>query len=380
MEAPWSMRGPLAAVFASAVVVGVGLSAAPERTLLNLIVCAFYILSLSASAMFFLSSQLLSGAAWSAGLRRVGEALMLLLPLAAGMTLALLAGRHLVYPAAAEFGHEAAGRTFYLSPFFVFARAALTFGAWGAFAWCFRRASLAQDLDRRSSVERHRSLVRYAGAFVVVFAPSFTVMSYDWLLALEPRWFSTMFAVYAFAGAFVQGTAAITLAVLFLRRDERFAAAVKPARLHDLGKLLFAFSTFWAYIWLCQYLLVWYGDIPEEIAYYARRTNGPWLFFFALDVVVNWLVPFVLLMSARAKRSPRVLFAVSSLLLAGHWLDLYVMVMPSKWAAPRLGILEMSMPVFCASLSYLVFVHTFFRVPVVPMHDPLLAAEGHADG
>jgi hypothetical protein len=175
----------------------------------------------------------------------------------------------------------------------------------------------------------------------------------------------------------------VTLVVVVLRQQGRLAP-VETAQLHDLGKLLFAFSTFWAYIWLCQYLLIWYGNVPEEVTYYVRRTNGPWLVLFALDVVVNWLVPFVVLMSARAKQNPRTLRAVSVLLLVGHWLDLYVMVVPARRPVPEFGPLELFVPLAYASLAYLVVVRSLSQAPLVPVNDPIVAherlhgAHGHA--
>ena len=370
-------RLPLALVFLGAIVVGFGLYAAPERTWLNLLVNGFYLLSLALSAMFFLSSQLIAGARWSAPLRRVPEAFMSLLPLAAVLMLALFCGRHWLYPWSLEGAFddepELAGHASYLRSPFVLARLAVALALWAAFAWSFRKTSLAQDADPRGSLVHHRRLLRYAAAFLLVFAPSFTVAAYDWVLSLEARWFSTMFAVYAFAGMFVQGIAAVTLVVVALRERGLLGELVDTSKLHDLGKLLFAFSTFWAYIWLCQYLLIWYGNVPEEVTYYVTRTNGTWLVLFALDLVVNWLVPFVVLMSSRAKQSPRALQAVAVVLLVGHWLDLYVMIVPSKRSAPEIGVLELMVPVACASLAYLVVLRGLTQAPLVPINDPILA-------
>jgi hypothetical protein len=246
---------------------------------------------------------------------------------------------------------------------------------WGAFAWVFRTTSLAQDRDPGRNLSYHRRLDRYAAGFAVVFAPTFTLSAYDWIISLDPKWFSTMFGVYVFAGAFVQGLAGITLTVVLLKERGLLGDTVKADHLHDLGKLLFAFATFWAYIWVCQYLLIWYGDLPEEAPYYVARTHGGWLFVYVANLVVNWIAPFIVLLPAPAKRSTRVLKSVSILLLFGHWVDLYLMIMPSHWAEPQVGILEVGIPVGCMALAYLVVIRGLSRAPLVPVNDPILLAE-----
>src|SRR5689334_24571856 len=124
-----------------------------------------------------------------------------------------------------------------------------------------------------------------------------------------------MYAIYIYDGTFVQGNAAITLAIVLLREHDFIKDSVSDHQLYDLGKMLFAFSTFWAYIWVCQYLLIWYGNIPEEVTHYAARTNGPWLFLFALNLIANWVAPFLVLLSVRAKCTTRILKAIAILLL-----------------------------------------------------------------
>jgi hypothetical protein len=151
-------------------------------------------------------------------------------------------------------------------------------------------------------------------------------------------------------------------------------SGVGEGALHDLGKMLFAFSTFWAYIWLCQYLLVWYGNVPEEITHYAKRTSGGWLFLFALSFFVNWLVPFLALLPARAKADPRILAAVSALLLCGRWLDLHLLIMPSlSLPGAPIGATEIAMAVGFGALGYAVFVHALASAPLTAANDPVLA-------
>jgi hypothetical protein len=381
-----SVRRALAAlVAAGGAVAAYGLMTDPDRTWLNLLVDSFYFMTLGVSAIFFFATQRLTSARWSAALRRIPEAFMLTLPVAAVLMVVVVAfGRDSIYPwtrpdAFAD-APSFAGKTTYLAPGFVLARMAAVLIVWIAFALRIRRVSLAQDGDPRRALSAHSQLDRLAAAFAPIFAISITMAAYDWIISLEPEWFSTMFAVYVFAGVFVQGIAAIALTTVVMRQRGLLGDDVGDKQLHDLGKMLFAFSIFWAYIWVCQYLLIWYGNIPEEVTYYIRRTSGAWLPVFLGGLVVNWIVPFTALMSARAKRNPRVLATVSVIVLAGHWLDLTIMVMPSKWDAPRLGVIEVGLALGFTALLVLVTIINLSRAPLVPTGDPVLAADRMSRG
>src|SRR5262249_9708887 len=139
--------------------------------------------------------------------------------------------------------------------------------------------------------------------------------------------------------------------------------------------MLFAFSTFWAYIWVCQYLLIWYGNIPEEITHYLSRTSGPWLYLFAVNLLVNWGIPFVVLLPVRSKRSRKTLKVMTLLVLGGHWLDLYLLIMPSVWSVPRFGLIEIGIASGYLALVFLVFVRSAAGAPLVPRNDPILNFE-----
>jgi hypothetical protein len=360
-----------------------GVIAQPERVWPNLLLNGFYLTMLGVSAMFFLATQRVTGARWSASLRRVPEAFLAVLPFAAVLMAVIFFGRHVLYswtnPGSMAAEPAFAGKHAYLLPQRVLVRALIVFAAWFLFARLFRRTSLQQDAQPEQSLVLHQKLNRYAVMFIPVFALTLTAAAFDWLISTDPRWFSTMYAVYVFAGTFVQGIAAVTLAVVFLKQRGPMAESVSDHQLHDLGKMLFAFSTFWAYIWTCQYLLIWYGNIPEEVTHYVSRTGGPWVYLFALNLVVNWVVPFLVLLSVRAKCTSKVLKTIAILLLCGHWLDLYLLVMPSLWKAPRIGFYEIAIAAGYFALALLLFLRGLNRAPLVPENDPILAFE-HAHG
>jgi hypothetical protein len=356
-----------------------GLVAAPERIWPNLLLDGFYIASLGVSAIFFLAVTRVAGARWSANLRRVPEAFMMVLPIAGALLLALFFGRQTVFPwthpGVFADAPAIAGKAQYLNPPWVFGRMVFTVATWVFFAWLFRRTSLQQDRNPGQGLVFHQRLTKYSVLFVLAFALTLTLGAYDWLLSLDPQWSSTMFGFYVFAGTFVQGIAGVTLAAVLLKERGALEGVVREHQLHDLGKMLFAFSTFWAYIWTCQYLLIWYGNIPEEVTHYLKRTNGPWLYLFALNLIINWIVPFTALLSIKAKCKQNVLKFICVTLLLGHWLDLYMLVMPAMWAKPKLGVFEIGIAAGYAALVYLVFVRALSRAALVPQGDPILAYE-----
>jgi hypothetical protein len=375
-------RVPVVLIAIGVVAFVLGLVQAPRRAWLNLLVDGFYVMSLGVSAIFFVTTQRLSSARWSAPIRRIPEAFMQVLPAAAVLMVVLWFGFETLYPWTDPHAlHHAPtpftpGKVTYLTPAFVYARMAVVLILWTLFALRIRKVSLAADADRDAGLRGHVRLDRHAAVFAPLFALTITVAAYDWLISLEPAWFSTMYAVYVFAGCFVQGIAAIGLATVRLKSRGAFApgAPVGIEPVHTLGTMLLAFCTFWAYIWVCQYLLIWYGNIPEEVTYYLRRTSSAWLPVFLLSFVINWIIPFFALLSRGAKRSLRTMTAVCVLVLFGRWLDLYILVMPSHWTAPRFGVLEVAMAAGCAGLVYLIVVRALSRAPLVPTHDPVIAA------
>ncbi|HEY2290664.1 MAG TPA: hypothetical protein VGM86_08185 [Thermoanaerobaculia bacterium] len=350
------------------------LRADPARGWTDLLVCAFLFLALALAGQVFLAIHYAASAGWWIAFRRVPEALMSLVPLAALPMLAIWLGRHALYswtrPGALESDPVLKAKSAYLNEPLFFFRMIFFLALWSLFSVFLRRASLAQDAAQ-PGLTQHRRMVRLSAAFLVLFAITFSLASFDWLMSLQPRWTSTMFAIYMFAGLFQAGIAAIALAVARLSRSG-LEGSVTPKHLHDLGKLLFAFSIFWAYIWVCQYLLIWYGNLSEEIPYFAVRARGAWLPLFALAPVLRWLLPFAVLLPQWTKRNPRILSGVAGVVLLGSWLDIYMNVAPAVLPGPRLGAPELLITAGFAALLWLAATRALASAPLLPRNDPFL--------
>jgi hypothetical protein len=223
-----------------------------------------------------------------------------------------------------------------------------------------------------------------SAAFLVVFGFTFWLASQDWIMSLESEWLadgtrrpanwaSTIYGLYNFSGLFLSGLAVLILLLLWMRRVSFLGRVVGADHLHDLGKLLFAFSTFWMYIWFCQYMLIWYVNIPEETTYFVQRQRGAWQPLLLADLMLNWAIPFVVLLPRDAKRSPGVLAKVCVLVVLGRWLDLYLMITPAVVGpVPAFGLLEVGLTIGAAGLFGLAFIRSLSRAALVPLGDPSL--------
>jgi hypothetical protein len=174
------------------------------------------------------------------------------------------------------------------------------------------------------------------------------------------------------------GIAAIIILLVWLERLGPLRGVLSEDHMHDLGILLFALSTFWAYIWFCQYMLIWYANIPEETAYYIHRLRGPWQPLFIVNLSLNWVAPFFVLMPRRVKRSAKAMVRVSVAVLVGRWLDLYLMIIPPfAGAVPVFGVWEVGMMLGAVGIFGLLFLHALAKAPVIPVRDPFFAESLH---
>jgi len=356
-----------------------GLFWAPQRTWLNLLLVSYYLLGLALAGMAWIAIQYVSGAHWSTALRRVPEAMTGVLPLGALGILAVLLLHPSLYPwtGGVHVEGDAPGfKLMWLSLPFFRIRAVVYLAGWLGFAWVMLRASRQQDSDTELSPTGHSTTL--AALFLVFFGITFWLASFDWIMSLEPEWYSTIFGFYNFAGAFLSGLATLALLLVWLQRHSPLKTVIREQHLHDVGKLLFAFSTFWAYLWFSQYMLIWYANLPDETVYYVQRLHGFWQPLFVLNLVLNWVIPFFALLPRMNKQRTGILVRVSIVLLAGRWLDLYLMIMPPfSGGKPRIGIWEIGLAVGLVGAFGLGFLAALRRAPLVPVRDPYLAESLH---
>jgi hypothetical protein len=249
-------------------------------------------------------------------------------------------------------------------PFFL-ARAVVYFGLWIAFALAIVRNSRRQDRD---STTKPTDINRVLSAlYLVVFGVTCWLASTDWLMSLQGNWASTIFSVYNFAGIFSSALAVVIVLVIWLRQQGPMRDLVREKHLHDLGTLLFGMSSFWMYAWFCQYMLIWYVNNPEETEYFQVRSQGYWPVWLSVNLALNWVTPFVVLLFRSSKINPLILGTVALLVVAGRWVDLSLMILPSQDMAAQLpGLLDAGILVGTFGVFFLAFFWTLQSAPLVP--------------
>lgn len=352
-----------------------GLFVDPGHTWPNLLLASYYGISLSLGGTLFIALQYVTNAGWSVALRRVPEAMAYTLPVFGCLMLLTFLGIPRLYewsqPAAMAAEHLHHSKSDWLNvPFFV-GRAVVYILVWWALAHTLVRLSRRQDAN--GAIEITEKSRAYAATFLVVFGVTISLASFDWIMSLEPHWYSTIFGVYNFSGLFVGSLAALTLLVIFLRRAGSFREIITDDHLHNLGKLMFAFSTFWMYLWFSQYMLIWYANIPEEVVYFIRREQGSWTVITVLNLLFNWVIPFIVLLPQWTKRNETILLRICVLLLLGRWVDLYWMIVPPfAEGNAHFGIWEIVPIATVVSLFFLLVTKVLSQSSLVPLKDPLL--------
>ena len=297
-----------------------------------------FMLSLALGSLFFVLLQHLTRAGWSVAVRRVAEQCMAALPVLAVMSLVIVVPLILGVPKAIQHVYPWADpdevahsellqhKQPYLNvPFFVI-RMVIYFAVWCGLAHYFYSRSVRQDETGDEALTL--AMRRVSAPGMIAFGLTLTFASFDLMMSLTPTWYSTIFGVYYFSGSTLGFLAVLVLVIYALQGARRLEHVVSVEHYHDLGKLAFGFVVFWAYIAYSQYMLIWYGNMPEETAWYFVRQQSPWLWISLLLLFGHFMLPFVGLISRYPKRRPGILAIAAAYLLVMHWFDVLWLVMP----------------------------------------------------
>ena len=230
---------------------------------------------------------------------------------------------------------------------------------------------LAEDVD--GSTAHWYTSRKLSAIFLVIFGYSSSIAAWDWVMSIDTHWFSTMMGWYVFASWWVTGLATITLIVAGLK-SAGYLKMVTPNHLHDLGKFVFAFSVFWTYIWFSQFMLIYYANIPEETVYFITRLkNNPYSWIFYANLILNFVLPFLLLMTRDAKRHMSMLKVVCPIVIIGHWFDFYNMITPGVMKAHGgVGFLEIGMGLIFMAAFLFVVLNALSKIQLVAKHHPFM--------
>ncbi len=347
----------------------------PTRFYFAYHVAFLFWLSIAIGALFFVLLQHATKAAWSVVVRRLAETWMSALFVLAVLFVPVILGMHsLFHWSHAEVVAADAVLTAkapYLNPPFFIVRAVVYFACWCFCAWLFWRRSLAQDQNGDAAISRQLNLASYPA--LIVFALTITFAAFDWIMSLEPHWYSTVFGVYLFAGSVVSVHAVLAIMAVVLRRTGLAGGAVTAEHLHDLGKFMFAFTVFWAYIAFSQYMLIWYANLPEETFWFAERWQGSWRYATIALVLGHFAVPLFFLLPRTIKRHGFTLTLGAVWMLAMQLLDIYWLVMPvlqRDGVAPNLTDVAAFVGVGGLCVAWVSF--QLGRHALVPVRDPRL--------
>lgn len=362
----------------AAALAGIGLcvvfgSSHPAQFYAAWLVAYLFFLSLSIGALYFVLIHYATQAGWSVVLRRVAENLASMMPVFALLFIPVVLGLPSLFPWArpeAAADHLMAWKAPFLNRSFFLLRAAIYFAAWSGIAIAYARASRAQDASGDVAISAR--LRRFASPAIFILAITQTFASIDWIVSLAPRWYSTVFGVYFFGGCYMACFAVLALLAASLRKGP-LKDLITADHLHDVGRMLFAFVCFWAYIGFCQYFLIWYGNIPEETFWYHARLQGRWQGLTVLLAVGHFVIPFLYLMGRTVKRRGPWLTIGAIWMLLMHLLDIAWMVLPSIGQGYGSPALLAGALLAVGGILAAVFGRLLAGRPLVPIRDPRLA-------
>lgn len=351
-------------------------------------VALFFFLGISLLVLVFYAIQRVAQAGWSVVLFRVMEAITAnLVPTSIIMLFVILAAvlhwNHLFPwmaegifdPTSPNYDPIIAGKSWWMNMPSWAIRSMLYLAIWNAYRWFIRRNSIKEDTANDGG-KTHKLNYNVSVGFLFLFMLSESMMSWDWIMGLDPHWFSTLFGWYIFASLLVSAVTVIAFVTIYLR-SKGALPAVNDSHIHDLAKYMFGFSIFWTYLWFSQFMLIWYADIPEETTYFVARFNEYKLPFLAM-IVMNFVFPILLLLNSDFKSIPWFVVLGGLVILAGHYIDVFVMIMPATVGAQGgFGIAEISSLLFFLGIFIYATLSAFAKVNPIPKANPFLEESKH---
>lgn len=350
------------------------------------VACIFFML-ISLGALAFYAIQQVAQAGWSPVLFRVMQGITAYLPVGSVIffVLLLLAGLHqhhlftwladgVTTKGSPNYDEMIAGKSGYLNFPFWISRAAIFLLGWNLYRYLSRKNCLAQDEASDNSF--YKKNFKMSAVFLVFFIVSESIMAWDWIMSLDPHWFSTLFGWYVFASFFVSGITTISMVTLYLK-SKGYLENVNSSHIHDLSKFMFGISVFWTYLWFSQFMLIWYANIPEEITYFKTRIDVYTLPFWGA-VVMNFVFPILVLINTDFKRIAPIIVGAGVVILCGHYIDFFNMVMPAtvgdQWF---IGVPEISSVLFFLGLFIYVVFNALTKAPLTPKRNPFIEESKH---
>jgi len=342
-----------------------------------LYVAAFFFFMISLGVLAFYGIQRAAQAGWSPVLFRVMEGITAYLLPGGIIVIVILAlsGMHFNHlfiwmdPEVVAHDKLIAGKTGFLNLPFFLVRAVFFLSGWSLYRYFSRKFSLAQD--EASDISNHKKNFRISAAFLVFYIVTESIMSWDWIMSIDPHWFSTLFGWYVFASMFVSGITTIALVTIYLK-SKGYLEFVNDSHIHDLGKFMFGVSVFWTYLWFSQFMLIWYSNIPEEVTYFITRIEDYNLPFFGM-VVMNFVFPLLILMNSDYKRINYFIVMAGIVIILGHYMDVFNMIMPSavgdQWF---IGAAEIGGFLFFLGLFIFVVFKELTKAPLLAKGDPYM--------
>lgn len=334
-----------------------------------------FFLSITLGALCFVMVQHLTRASWSVTVRRIAETLAFNAVILAVLSVPLLLGTHDIFNwthadvRAAD--HLVKMKIAYLNLPFLYLRIALYFTVWIGLAAFFLKASRKQDQTADPSLTT--KMGRAATIGLILYALSQTFFAFDWIMSLDAHWFSTIFGLYYFSGSMVAIYCSLIIISVLLKNSGYVRTSINTDHYHDMGKLLFGFNVFWAYIAFSQYMLIWYGDIPEETAFFHLRAVGSWK---TVSLILPWFhfaIPFLFLMSHNVKRKTSTLTASAAWLLIMCFIDIYWLVQPNFHPqGAKFGISDIGALLAVGGFWGFFFVRNLGKASLIPVGDPRL--------